>query len=1133
MKKNIFHLLTFLLLTIFSSASFAQDNRTLDTKVADILAQMPTKDLVHRDRIINELIGLGSDGFQKTANLLVSPGTGDDTAVRFAINSCARYASEFGKEEEKYFVEEQLLKTLRNQSDKDVKTFLLNQLNLVGGDKTITAVKTYLSDEYLVGPATQTIVSIGGKLAAQAIVEAFPNSSEKCKPTLIKALGELQCIGAVQQIAPFVNDGNPATKKVALQALANIGDPDSYKTLSTAAKNANYVYEPTNAAEAFLNYADVLGAKNEIELCKKACNEIIKANQAEDKLHNYSKALSIYSEYLGVDVLPLLLKAIDNTNKPFRYSVLNLAERTGDIAATRQWIAKAQKSSDQIKSEIIDLLGRRGDALASDFVKESMNSSSEIVRIESIGALLNLQGKETIPVLVDQLAKGKDIEASKSALLQVLDKQHLSLVAAQLGKTSGKTKAAFIDLIAAKSGSQFFTQILAATSSSDSDEKAAAYKALKRVSSYENVDELLKLLLSVSADSEISETQMAVIAATAGVDAEQKSTGKVMKAFNSTNKKERIVTVLPEIGGDVALETVTKSFNSSTGELKEASFKALTNWKDYSASKPLFEICKNSGGDYKKNALTSFVRMMRNADLPDDQKLLQFRKIMPFASSSDDKNYVISSIGNLKTFLSLVYLEQYLDQKELAEATSRSIMKIALPTNDENNGMYGEIVKRILTKAEKALSGEDSQYDKININRYLNEMPKGEGFVSMFNGKNLDGWQGMVAGGNPLAIAKLNEKELVKAQKEADVKMVENWSVKDGQIVFSGKGQNLVSTKKYKDFEMIVDWLITKEGDSGIYLRGTPQVQIWDTSRVEVGAQVGSGGLYNNNKDNVRDPLKVADNPIDEWNTFRITMIGENVTVYLNGELVVDNVKMDNYWDRSIPIFESGTIELQAHGNLLLFRDIYVREINTKQIGLTETEISEGFESLFNGKNLDGWQGNKTDYFAKDGEMVVNPARGGHGNIFTEKEYSDFNFRFDFQLTPGANNGLGIRAPLEGDAAYEGMELQILDNTAAIYANLQEYQYHGSVYGVIAAKRGFLNPVGEWNSEEVIVKGSKVKVILNGTVILDGDIAEASKNGTLDHKNHPGLLREKGYIGFLGHGSELKFRNLRIKDLSK
>ncbi|MDX1284876.1 MAG: DUF1080 domain-containing protein, partial [Draconibacterium sp.] len=524
---------------------------------------------------------------------------------------------------------------------------------------------------------------------------------------------------------------------------------------------------------------------------------------------------------------------------------------------------------------------------------------------------------------------------------------------------------------------------------------------------------------------------------------------------------------------------------------------------------------------------------VRSANIPNDQKLLQYRKIMPYASSNGDKNVVISSIGRLKTFLSLVYLEQFLVEEELAEATSRSIMRIALPNSEGKGGFSGDIVRRILTKAEKALTGEDSEYDKINMKKYLDEMPKDKGFVSMFNGKNLDGWQGMIAGGNPIKIAKLNDKEKAKLQEEANIKMLENWSVKDGKIVFSGKGHNLVSTKNYKDFEMIVDWLITKKGDSGIYLRGTPQVQIWDTSRVEVGAQVGSGGLYNNNKDNVRDPLKVTDNPIDEWNTFRITMIGAYVTVYLNGELVVDNVRMDNYWNREIPIFEEGTIELQAHGNELAFRDVYVREINTKEIGLTQEEIDEGFVSLFNGKNLDGWQGNKTDYYAESGELVVNPKKGGHGNLFTGKEYSDFVFRFEFKLTPGANNGLGIRTPLKGDAAYVGMELQILDNSAPVYANLQKYQYHASVYGVIPAKRGFQNPVGEWNSQEVIVKGSKIKITLNDEVILDGDIKEASKNGTLDKRKHPGLKRDKGYIGFLGHGSELYFRNIRIKDLSK
>ena len=198
----------------------------------------------------------------------------------------------------------------------------------------------------------------------------------------------------------------------------------------------------------------------------------------------------------------------------------------------------------------------------------------------------------------------------------------------------------------------------------------------------------------------------------------------------------------------------------------------------------------------------------------------------------------------------------------------------------------------------------------------------------------------------------------------------------------------------------------------------------------------------------------MADNPVGEWNTFRITMTGERVTVYLNGQLVVDNVVMENYWDRSIPIYPMGSIELQAHGTDLAFRDIYVRELETGGIALSETEKEEGFVPLFNGRDLTGWTGQNHSYAVEDGNIVIRPSKGG-GNLYTEKEYSDFIFRFEFRLTPGANNGLGIRAPLEGDAAYVGYELQILDNTAPVYANLEPYQYHGSVYGIIPAKRGY------------------------------------------------------------------------------
>lgn len=193
--------------------------------------------------------------------------------------------------------------------------------------------------------------------------------------------------------------------------------------------------------------------------------------------------------------------------------------------------------------------------------------------------------------------------------------------------------------------------------------------------------------------------------------------------------------------------------------------------------------------------------------------------------------------------------------------------------------------------------------------------------------------------------------------------------------------------------------------------------------------------------------------------------------------------------------------------------------------------LEPGFTSSFNGKDLDGWVGNKESYRAENGMIVIDPQGGGGGNLYTEKEYGNFILHFEFQLTPGANNGLGIHAPLEGDAAYVGKELQILDNRAKKYAELQTYQYHGSVYGVIPARRGFLKPVGEWNQQTVIVNHPKIKVILNGTTILEGDYLEASKDGTLDHKEHPGLERSSGHIGFLGHGDVVHFRNIRIKEL--
>jgi 3-keto-disaccharide hydrolase len=200
-------------------------------------------------------------------------------------------------------------------------------------------------------------------------------------------------------------------------------------------------------------------------------------------------------------------------------------------------------------------------------------------------------------------------------------------------------------------------------------------------------------------------------------------------------------------------------------------------------------------------------------------------------------------------------------------------------------------------------------------------------------------------------------------------------------------------------------------------------------------------------------------------------------------------------------------------------------------LAVSASGAEPGFVSLFDGKTLTGWQlvGQKGSGYGVENGLLVCPADGG-GNLFTAKEYANFVLRFEFRLFEGSNNGIGIRAPLEGDAAYAGMEIQILDDGAARYqGKLKPAQYHGSIYDVVPAKQGFKKPTGEWNSEEITAKGRLITVVLNGKTIVDANLDSVRDPAIL--KKHPGLARPSGHIGLLGHGTRVEFRNFRIQEL--
>jgi len=1126
MKINTISRTLFLLLILAPLFLVAQDQRLVKTKVADAMALLPARDNHQAARVYQDLVTLGDEGLLLVTDGVQPNGIDEGIPYRYAVSLLTHYAN---TQQEKAKIERAYLVALKKAGNAEVKAYFMDNLKLVGSNESVSVLTAFISDKESYDPAISTLVSIGSEDARKAIMNALPGQSASTQVRLIKAIGELNHQPALASVTTFATSENALLKKQALWTIALMADGSSYNVLLQQAKSVGFKNDPTEATTALIEYLHQMTTKGNNALVKEISKALLDNTTDASQQHFRLAALKALIKVDAEKSVATLIKERSRFDDEYRKEVLKIAvSSAGTPAALKLWQKEYKKSTGTAQADILSMLAKanRNDGFAESMLVPALSSSNQSTRMVAAMEIASLRNKKFTPALLDYLLRSTDdteLVAAKAVLLQVADKETDALITQKLETAQSKNKVVLLQILSERRAVNYFAAVAKQTASTDAAVKDAAWDALPNVSSGNNIGNLLKMLTGAENDKAIKAIQSAIISA---LDAN--SVALINEAYPSQTIK--LLPVLPYLNSGGALEKVTTAFYHGSEKEKQVAFDALKNWQNQDAVRTLLTIRKDERlKKYHTEALQAFISQTGKSSWPDDQKLLMLREMMALASDKNEKSAVIRAAGNVRTFLSLMFVADYLDDQDLSSAASRAAMQIALPTSDAKPGLTGIEVRNTLERMLDKLTGADSQYERIDILTYLESLPYTKGFESIFNGKDLTGWQGLVE--NPIARSKMTKEVLAKKQIEANAKVKNNWSVKDGMIVFQGDGANLCTTRPYGDFEMLVDWRISKNGDSGIYLRGTPQVQIWDISRVEDGAQVGSGGLYNNQKGR-STPLVVADNPIGEWNTFHIKMIGDRVTVYLNGVLVVDDVVLENYWDRSLPVFSEEAIELQAHGTDLAFTNIYVKELGTKPFELSREEKEQGFEVLFDGKNLDKWVGNKTDYIIEDNTIAIYPNRGGKGNLFTEKEFSDFIFRFEFQLTPGANNGLGIHAPLEGDAAYVGKEIQILDNDAPVYSKLEVYQYHGSVYGIMPAKRGYLKPTGDWNQEEVYVKGDYIKVTLNGTVILEGDLKKATKNGTLDKKEHPGLNRHTGHIGFLGHGSVVKFKNIRIKDLS-
>jgi len=406
-----------------------------------------------------------------------------------------------------------------------------------------------------------------------------------------------------------------------------------------------------------------------------------------------------------------------------------------------------------------------------------------------------------------------------------------------------------------------------------------------------------------------------------------------------------------------------------------------------------------------------------------------------------------------------------------------------------------------------------------------------KGFTALFNGKDLAGWHGMPHH-NPyeLDMDADKAKRITKWTEDA----FKHWKAENNELVNDGNGAYLTTDKEYGDIEFWIEYKTVAKADSGIYLRATPQIQIWDTTKEggkwNIGADKGSGGLWNNSAGAPgKDPLVLADKPFGEWNAFRIIQVGERVTVYLNDKLVVDMARLENFWNKKLPLRKTSPIQLQTHGGEIRWRNVFIREIPLAEANeILRKRDASGFVDLFNGKDLAGWNGNKDGFEVKEGTLVNKPGKGG--NLFTEAEYDNFTTRVEYKMPQGGNNGLAIRYPGKGQPSEEAMcEIQVLHNEDKKHEKIDPRQANGSIYGMVAAHRGYDRTIGDWNFMEVTVNGPKITVELNGTRITDGDVSKITEY-IAGHK-HPGKNRTTGYFGFAGHGDPVAFRDIQIRPI--
>lgn len=1042
-------------------------HRTVETIVADGLAQLPAQDSKTYNQVISEMANTGQKGIEMLAAMLSPAGKGKNASFEYAIDGIASYVTASGRENLCKAVREGLITSLAQCSDKANQAFLMTQLQKCATSSNAAVFEKYLGDSYLQGYAIRGLASTPG-IDSEVINLMKSGKAPKRDLAYLAYFKKLKSAEPI--LLEWLKDADEKTQASIYNALTTCGSSSSLSTLQKAAQSKNFILEPTSATDAYLQFLNNLDNDKTVQ---KAAKKLLK----NDKQAIRCAALRLFLKTDKEKATKNILAAIKDQNDQYRSTALFYAK---DYAGNGIFDAVAKNISSlpvNAQTDVVRWLGNNKVANQIGVVNNAMKSNNETLVKAAIVSAGQIGGNEALKSLIAMLAGNYAPQATEA--LTAFNGNINDGVVEALSSSSSATQISALKLASTRRIYSAYNKIVSMTNSSDATIKSEAYDALKGVAKTENFAQICDLM-EKAGSAEQGKLQEAAKSAIHNETADNQY-NLLSNRIKSSSNGALYYPLLAQSGSSKAISKLKEEYAKS--DSKDAAFNALLQVNNPEMVEVLFNLAKENAGS-RDAILKRYITMVKASNANSIKSYLLYRRALELNPSADVQKSFVSALADSKTMPALMLASEYLDN----QATSVAAASTSLTIITKNAELQkGSAVKNILQKAQnifrKQKEGGDADAGYA-VDEITNILPK------------------ITEGGYEPVSPSAGEATTKKA---------------------------FGSQKKYENCEIYAEW--KTDGNGVLSIRSMQEINLDGKNGVSM--------IYPDKQS------KTCAANVEDWNSLYVKIVNDRIFVISNGDKVAENTVIKNT-PNTKPINANGLIQfLSKEGNISI-RDMYINELPATPIfTLSNDEKKAGYEVLFDGRSLEKWQGNTAAYVPVDGNLFVN-ANYGTGNIYTKKKYSNFIYRFEFCfVTPGVNNGVGIRTEIGSDAAYDGMEIQILDHDDPIYKGLQPYQQHGAVYGIIVPKRVKFGALGTWNTEEIQVIGDHIKVTVNGEVITDGNIREACKGHniapdgsehnpyTVDHKNHPGLFNKDGYVSFCGHGAGVKMRNVRILDLSK